>query len=323
MPEQIETKDGLTLKLDAPIKFYNNSIILRFCEERDGKKVHEYYRKTSNGYSLVTGVTTACGVLDKSLYLMPWACKAMEQKLLRTVVTGQETGRVLEMSQAQFATLVKNAKNAHKEILLDAGDVGSAAHYWIEVSIEKAIRENNGFVETLTDPPSQDKRVLSCGKAALDWMNRHSVKWLKTERKIYSKEYDYAGTMDGLAEVYSCDDRACCAKMFFDELSVIDWKSSNHLRPDYLYQTAAYEQAEREESGADIKSRWILRLGKEDGKFEPWYATSFKEDFQTFLHCLYLWRAHRNTEKRLSEYMKDRTQRKRQEKKRKKEADGN
>lgn len=320
MTEQIETKNGLILKLGTPIKFYNNSIILRFCEERDGKKVHEYYRKTSDGYSLVTGVTTACGILDKSLYLMPWACKAMEKKIHDTVPKFQ-SGR-LNIDVLKFVELVSKAKSAHKDILMDAGDVGSAAHYWIEVSIEKAIRENNGFVETLTDPPSQDERVLSCGKAALDWMNRHSVKWLKTERKIYSKEYDYAGTMDGMAKVYSCDDRACCAKMFFNELSVIDWKSSNHLRPDYLYQTAAYEHAEREESGADIKSRWILRLGKEDGKFEPWYATNFKEDFQTFLHCLYLWQAHRKTEKRLAEYMKDRTQRKRQEKKRRKDADG-
>ena len=45
-----------------------------------------------------------------------------------------------------------------------------------------------------------DDRAKSCVKAALTWMRSHNVKWLKTEEKIYSKEYDYAGTfMDGLA----------------------------------------------------------------------------------------------------------------------------
>lgn len=305
------------LSLGKPIKFYNGSVILRFCDKRDGKQVHEYYRQTPEGYSLTTGVTTACGIIDKSLYLMPWACKAMALKLLRTIPRGND-GRITILPDL-FEELVRQSKSAHKEILVDAGDIGQAAHYWIEVSIQRALVENNGFVETLTDPPSQDERVLSCGKAALDWMHRHSVKWLKTEKKIYSKKYDYAGTMDGLALVDSCDDPACCAKMFFEELSIIDWKSSNHLNTTYLYQTAAYEQAEREETGADIKSRWILRLGKEDGNFEPWYATNFEADFQAFLYCLFLMRAHRDAEERLAEAKKQRTQRKR----RKKETDAN
>ena len=141
-------------------------------------------------------------------------------------------------------------------------------------------------------------------------MHNHSVRWLKTEKKIYSRKYDYAGTMDGLALVDSCEDPACCARMFTDELSIIDWKSSNQLRADYLYQTAAYEQAEEEESGADIRARWILRLGKEDGKFEPWYAQNFEDDFQTFLHCLNLLKAHKAAEERISTLKKDRTARK-------------
>jgi hypothetical protein len=296
------------LRLGKPIYFYDKSVELRFCDDRDGKSVHEYYRKSPTGWLPVTGVTTACGVLDKSLYLMPWACKAMEQKILQLCPV-DESGRI-KLQIEQFADLLRECKTAHKDILVDAGNVGSAAHYWIEVSIQKAIEENGGFVETLTDPPSDDKRVLQCGKAALDWMTQHSVRFLQTERKIYSKEYDYAGTMDGLALVDSCHNGACCAKIFVDELSVIDWKSSNHLRVEYLYQTAAYEQAEREESGAPIQSRWILRLGKEDGKFESWYATEFEKDFRTFLCCLNLLRTHRESEERVAETKKAKTARK-------------
>jgi translation initiation factor 2B subunit (eIF-2B alpha/beta/delta family) len=147
-------------------------------------------------------------------------------------------------------------------------------------------------------------------------MVAHNVRWLRTERKIYSRKYQYAGTLDGLATVDSCQDVACCGRIYQDELSLIDWKSSNHLRTEYLYQTAAYQQAEQEEFGCDIKARWILRLGKEDGKFEAWYEQNFEQDFEAFLGCLNLYRANKAVEKRMSDAKKLRTFKKREEVKR-------
>ena len=192
------------------------------------------------------------------------------------------------------------AKKAHKEKLVDAGDVGSAAHSWIEDSIRAAIKNNQGVVANLTMPAPEDERARNCGRAALDWMKLHNVRWLKTEHKIYSRQYGYAGTMDGLAFVDSCDGECCYLKKFRDQLSIIDWKSSNYLRIDYLLQTAAYQQAEMEEFETDIRARWILRLGKEDGKFEPWYETDFARDFETFKYCLLLRRSHASIESRMA-----------------------
>jgi hypothetical protein len=107
--------------------------------------------------------------------------------------------------------------------------------------------------------------------------------------------------------VDACENPACCGRLFLDELDLIDWKSSNALRIDYLYQTAAYQNAIVEDTGEDIKARWILRLGKEDGKFEAWYETNFEQDFSGYVACLTLQRVHRAVEQRMSEQKKLKT----------------
>jgi hypothetical protein len=295
------------LALGNPIKFYNNEITLRFSE-RD----HIYYLVDGDDLAPLDGVTQTCGILDKSMYLLPWGCKMMAEKLLRTMPKNvDELGEYTQsLSLADFETLVTEAKKAHKERLVDAGDVGSAAHIWLEDSIRHAIDHNNGVVQELDYKIPNDERAVNCGNAAFDWMKKHNVRWLKTEHKIYSRKYKYAGTMDGLALVDACDNPICCGRfsLFLNQCSVIDWKSSNNLRTEYLYQTAAYQQAEIEEYGSAVKSRWILRLGKEDGKFEPWYETDFENDFKGFKLCLTLKRQHAMIEKRISDNKKLLTQ---------------
>jgi hypothetical protein len=112
--------------------------------------------------------------------------------------------------------------------------------------------------------------------------------------------------MDGKALVDSCNDPACCSEQFKDSLSIIDWKSSNALHVEYIFQVAgAYCHAEVEEFGEDIQNCFILRLGKneeEAGKFEPWRvpAKDFPEAFQGFLTCLELGRLLGSTKDRIS-----------------------
>src|SRR5262249_19750690 len=115
-----------------------------------------------------------------------------------------------------------------------------------------------------------DERAANCCAAAVEWMSQHNVRWLKTERKCFSRKYGYAGTMDGLAVVDSCKDRLCCPHDFTDRLTLVDWKTSNALYVEYLLQTAAYQQAYQEETGETIADRWVIRLGKDDAEFDPW-----------------------------------------------------
>jgi len=144
-------------------------------------------------------------------------------------------------------------------------------------------------VQTLVNLPF-DAQAEHCARVALAWMQAHKVRWTDTERKIYSREHNYAGTLDAIAYVSSCDDRACCPEAFEDRLCLIDFKTSNALRTDYCLQVAAYQQAIVEELGTPIKSRIILRLGKDSGEFQPWFLpeNTFAEDLSGFLTCLRL-----------------------------------
>ena len=167
-----------------------------------------------------------------------------------------------------------------------------------------------------------DERAVNCGLAAWEWMKAHNVRFQSTERYIYSRQYGYAGTCDGTALVDSCDNPACCARIRQDELSIIDWKTSNYLYVEFLYQTAAYQQAlEEEYPKTHYKARWILRLGKEEGDFASWYEKDFAGDFTGYHACLELTRIHRKVEQRMREQKKLLTFRKRAAKTAEKEAE--
>jgi hypothetical protein len=89
--------------------------------------------------------------------------------------------------------------------------------------------------------------------------------------------------------------------VFEDRLCLIDFKTSNALRTDYCLQVAAYQQAIVEEMGIPIKSRIILRLGKDSGDFQPWFLPeeTFDEDLSGFLTCLRLTRIMYSIEERM------------------------
>lgn len=272
--------------------FYNGTIELRF-----DPKAHVYYLvNDSSGLEAQDGVTSICHIIDKSEALIPWACKMMAQKLFLTTPTMKlPAGETIvpQMAYADYEALVLTAKTAHKEKLEEAGKVGHAAHDWIEQYIKYKLRgEDTTFGESIPPHPT-DPRATNCCVAALDWMGRHSVIWHSTERKIYSRAYKYAGTMDGLASVSSCSDPQCCPHAFTNRLSIIDWKSSNYLYMEYMLQTAAYQHAYEEEMGVTVDDRWVIRLGKDDGEFEPWHMERgcMDEDFSGFLLALELSRS--------------------------------
>jgi hypothetical protein len=286
--------------------FYNHTVELRF-----NVADHKYYRVMELGNLVeVGGVTTALKNIDKSNALVPWAAKKCAEKILRTIPLSCVPNEFNELmlspiTLTDFTKLVMEAKNAHKELLVEAGDIGHLAHKCLEDSIQYAIDHTGGVVHELKGVP-EDEKAKACAEAGFAWMQAHSVLWIKTEKKIYSLEHNYAGTLDGKCWVSSCDDPSCCSEHFINSLSIADWKSSNALHVEYIFQVAgAYCHAEVEEFGEDIQNCFILRLGKneeEAGKFEPWRvpAKDFPEAFQGFLTCLTLGRLLGSTKDRMS-----------------------
>ena len=70
--------------------FYDHTIELRFNTEE-----HRYYRVGELGNLIpVNGVTTVCGIVDKSHMLVPWASKMCAQKMLRLMPTEMVEGTI-------------------------------------------------------------------------------------------------------------------------------------------------------------------------------------------------------------------------------------
>ena len=278
------------------LKFYNGTITVRYYFD----PLHEYFRVADNGELIrLDGVTTVSHIVDKSNMLVPWGCKMMAEELLRIVPVQEANGiAMLEpMDIEEFTKYVTSAKSAHKNKLEEAANIGHTAHAWLEDYIKVRL----GLKEASYLKWPEDEKAKNCVQAALDWMQKHNVRWISTENKVFSKEFNYAGTMDGAAWTDSCDDIKCCPVKFKDHRSLIDWKSSNYLYIEYLYQTAAYQHAEEEEHDYKYDDRWLIRLGKTDGKFEKWHLLpeDYEDDWYGFKLCLDLYRTHHKVEDRM------------------------
>ena len=229
--------------------FYNGTVTLRFNVEE-----HRYYRVGELGNLIpINGVTQTCGIIDKSYTLTPWAAKVAIQKLLRLMPTEVIEGviRIKPLTFEEFTTIALEAKSAHKDKLGEASDIGHIAHKCLEDSINFALQnDSENIVRILINVPT-DQLAANAASGGFNWMQAHNVRWVATESKIYSREDNFAGTMDGLAVCDSCNDTACCSEEFKDHLSLIDWKSSNNLKLEYLLQTSAYQKAIMEEFGSE------------------------------------------------------------------------
>lgn len=308
----IESFSGMT----EEYRFYNDEVVLRYQPDE-----HIYYLLQDGELIAQEGCTTVCHIIDKSNALIPWAAKKVIEKLLKNVPTYTlPAGEIMlgQMTYADFEKIALDSKSAPRDMLEEASDVGKLAHNWLEQYIKAKL---NNTPEPLNWP--EDERSKNCVFAALDWMKKHNVRWVETEKKVYSRKHQCAGTMDGLALVDSCDDPLCCPHAFKDRLSIIDWKSSNYLYMEYLLQTAFYELSYEEEFDVDVQDRWIIRLGKETGEFEAWHQEedTFEEDSQAFLTALSLYRYTHSIEDRMKikkDYIKET---KKAQKKAQKEAD--
>jgi len=149
--------------------------------------------------------------------------------------------------------------NAHKQISHKAQETGVEVHKWIELYIKVKLLECG---DTLVDYPEHVKVPM---QNFHDWVESREIEWLACEKKVYSRSWEYAGTIDALAKIN-------------DKLCVIDFKTSAKIYKEYYLQVSAYCNAVGEMMGKLPKLGMIVRLDKEEEKFQevafdPWQHT--------------------------------------------------
>ena len=228
-------------------KLYSGEIELLFNTFRhaysvDGKKI--------------PSVTTILSVINKPA-LINWSARMAIDHVAEAIEPGKS------YDELQLQAIFEGGKRAHHAKKVDAGNIGTFVHDWIEKYING---DNPGM------PVNED--LQEAINNFLVWVKDFKVKFLLTEQPVYSREHEYAGILDFVCVIGK-------------EMFIGDIKTSSGIYPEHLMQTAAYRHARQEEYPKEkYAGQLILRIGKKDGSFELVVIRDNKlytEMFESFL----------------------------------------
>lgn len=263
------------------VKLYNGDVTV---QKREGRFGHEYWVKDGNtDFERKTGVTTFLSIKDKSRPLIIWATRLAQDYLLQRVPGGVTPDDVL------------TACKLHSTEKEKAANIGTEIHDWIE-----------NLIKRRNPPMPENPNVIRGVASFLEWKHSHKVKFTASEEIIYSRKYDYCGSLDFEAEING--------KKYLG-----DFKTGNALYNEVLMQTAAYAMARQEESGIEYDGRYLLRVAKEteqefeirnqdkdQSRLEPYQifeavpvAKDMRADFKAFLAFQQGYNWNKEAEKRL------------------------
>jgi ATP-dependent exoDNAse (exonuclease V) beta subunit len=252
------------------VTLYGGRVRLTFDEA-----AHSYAVSVDGGApELVPSVTSILKVIDKPA-LPRWAAKETAEYVGRTLKPG------VMLDEIAIKNLVRDAKRAPWDKAEEAADIGSLVHRFAE---DFALGKDPAL--------PVEARARRAVDQFLGWWNANHVEVIAAERKVYSEEFRFAGTVDLVARVNG-------------RLAVVDYKTSTGIWPEYRLQLAAYASAWGEEQDENIVDRWCLRFGK-DGAFEaasyPWWEgagfRAAQTDLDAFAAALSLYRWQESIKKR-------------------------
>lgn len=239
-------------------KLYGGEVLLTFKDYG-----HKY---EIDGVERV-GVTTVLNTIIAKEALVNWAVKMTAEHLL----SAYDHTKIY--SKEEFSFLVTNAKKAHITKKESAGNIGTKVHKKIETYIKAKI------ANVPTNMEDVDEDIKEPIKAFLEWEKKNKVVWEMSERPIYSRKYDYCGTLDFVAKV--------------NGMRVVgDIKTSNYIYPEsYYLQLAAYRYALQEEKpNLHIDGMLIIKVPKTiESKLEVVSVPNFKDNAKAFIYGLYLY----------------------------------
>ncbi len=211
-------------------KLYNGKVTLMF-------DVYQHkYTWVEESLDIIS-VTTALKIINKPA-LITWAANVATDYISSCIEPG------VRYDELDLADIFQKARQAHWQKKVEAGDIGTLIHKWIE-----------GYIKGEHPPMPINEKMKTAVKRFLKWKKDNKVKFLLSEQVIFSKKYKYSGTTDFICSING-------------KIYVGDLKTSKGIYPEMMMQTAAYRFA-REEEFPDEKysGMLILRIGS-NGTFE-------------------------------------------------------
>lgn len=169
----------------------------------------------------------------------------------------------------------------YREVRDKAADAGTMAHDLVEKWIKKEPLVIEG------DPLVVDK-ANNAFQIFLEWANQSKLEVTDTEVRLVSEKHRFGGTLD--------------AMLVNGKRSLGDWKTSNKVYSEYLYQIAAYGIL-WEENFPDkpIEGGYhLMRFAKEHPDFAHYYWGELERAKEGFLYMRKLYDIKSELERRVS-----------------------
>ena len=180
-------------------------------------------------------------------------------------------------SRLTLDALLKGIKSAYRGTSGNAIGIGNETHAWIEQAVDTFIADDGKFGDDNLPAMPIEPEPLNSVNAFLEWVGDNEIKFEKSEQRIYNRYDRYAGTVDCIAHLN-------------DVRTVIDWKTSKGIYPEYHLQVAAYAQAWEDMSGDQVDQTLVLRLDKATGRYQCGFQSrrEWCENYGLFLSALNL-----------------------------------
>ena len=257
---------------------------MQVIKYHDGQEVELNFDKKLHAYRVdgkpVASATKVLSVISKPA-LIPWALKQGSEWLERTLfIDDDEDDKVKPFkytSRLGLGAIIKGVKSAYRGSSGNALETGSTAHQWIEDALEVFIgTEGNFGDDNLPDLPD-DPDACNSIEAFKIWVGDNDIDFISSEEKIYSRQDNYAGTLD-------------CAAYVNGSLCIIDWKTSKGIYPEYHLQNAAYAQAWEDIHGRQVEQTLVLRLDKATGRYQQGFQSRVEwvRNYEAFVSALNL-----------------------------------
>lgn len=212
------------------------------------------------------GVTSILKDVIAKPDLMTWPMNLSHKKLFGTVFDEKLSEYVHKWGEALLKPGQPYTEDELHNMMMDGSrqwtqrsdqgkDIGTLVHSMIEHYLKK-----DGVVVNTDEYNSGDvAKAMKAFTTFKEWWSNVGGTVLDTERVIYSRGMDYAGTFDLLAKIGG-------------KVYLLDVKTTNASKkaplgiyPEYFIQLGAYSYAFREETGQLVDDLGVIRVGK-DGR---------------------------------------------------------
>ena len=228
------------------------------------EKGHSHY---FNGQRM-TGITTVLSVISKGDALIQWAANMAVDYIDGNLPVRREEN-ILSVDADDFKRILEEARKAHCRKKEEAGQKGTDIHALISEMIKSVIGAVEYKFEKSENPQIQH---------FIEWTQNNKVKFLESEKHLYSKTHFLGGICDGVVEIDG-------------QKWLIDFKTGGtRVYAEAFFQMGGYEILLSEMGEyKDLTGYIVLGIFKE-GTMEEKRSVSNEDNKQAFLNALSLYR---------------------------------